>query len=205
MVDEAGDGQSDLEVIAVLDEGVEWGRTTCPACGTQAAGFPRACLACARALPGTPDPAVAGLLPTESPDEVRAAAEGEFEVLGLAAHPGGASALYFARDLARRRIVGLALHAETAGGEHSLVVAWEPEGAPEPSAPAILLAAPASEAWSVAPSAAIAPAPWAAPPPRDDPPPEFAREPRRRGRSGGVAAYAACWASPAWGCSRSCW
>ncbi|HET6228758.1 MAG TPA: hypothetical protein VFE05_01690 [Longimicrobiaceae bacterium] len=180
LVEEDDDGQLDIEVLSALDDGVAVGRTVCPACGVQGAGWPRACAACGRELPGADALGAAGLSATELLDEVRAAGEGEFDVLGALAHPVGGGALFFARELAGDRLVGLALHADHLEAELTLVVSWEP-GAPE--------ADPVPAAGSVGEDdPAVG---WTAP--REEPPPPVfpPRRLRRGRRARGLVAYAA--------------
>jgi hypothetical protein len=186
---EDGDGQFDLEVIEAVEAGMPVGRTTCGACGAGEGGWPRFCAACGADLSGVrPDAAVPGESAGELLQEVRDAADGVYQVLGAMPHAEGGGALYFAREAATGRIVGLTLQ-EEAGGELALAVSWtpEPEAAAAPRADEVLVAAyPREEA---VPTAAV-PEPAAPPPPLWDPPAPRSR-PRSRERTRRVAGVAA--------------
>jgi hypothetical protein len=117
------DGQFDLQVVQDLDGSLPVGRTSCPACGAAADGWPRFCGACRRDLSGiAADAAVPGSSPAELLQAVREASAGVYEVLGAMRHAEGGGAMYFAREDGGR-IVGLVLENEADGGL-SLVRSW---------------------------------------------------------------------------------
>ncbi|HEX2189693.1 MAG TPA: hypothetical protein VHG51_12380 [Longimicrobiaceae bacterium] len=118
------DGQEyDLQVAHALDGSLAVGKTTCPACGTTADGWPRFCAGCRRDLSGVAaDAAVPGCSPRELLEAVRQVSEGVYDVLGAMRHAQGGGAMYFATEEGGR-IVGLVLERE-ADGELSLVRSW---------------------------------------------------------------------------------
>jgi hypothetical protein len=191
---EDGGGQFDLEVMDAVEAGLPVGVTTCAACGAGEEGWPRFCALCGADLTGVQaDAAVPGGSAGELLAEVRAAADGVYQVLGALPHAEGGGALYFARETASGRIVGLALQ-QDAGGELDLVVAWEPgEDAAHAASPA------AGEAFTPAPPAVPGPAVAlereepVSPPPLWNPPAARARSRGRERvrRAAGMAGVAA--------------
>lgn len=122
LLEKADDGELELEIVRELGDSREIGHTLCPACGHQAPGWPPSCTRCGGRLPGDLDADSLG----PSGDvlgEVRAAGDGAFEVLG-AMRLKGRGSLFFARELADGRLVGLALDAEAPGDELSLIPIW---------------------------------------------------------------------------------
>jgi hypothetical protein len=129
----------DLQVAHALDGSLAVGKTTCPACGAVADGWPRFCAGCRRDLSGVaPDAAETGSAPGELLQAVRDASEGVYEVLGAMHHAEGGGALYFAREDGGR-IVGLVLEREADGGlslaqswayDHDALAATPPAAAP---------------------------------------------------------------------------
>lgn len=117
----------DPHPVLMLDAGLPVGRTRCPGCGVAADGWPRFCFACRRDLSGITADAggvsAAGLL-----DEVRAAAGGEYEVVGAMPRAEGGGGIYFARELRSGRTVGLVLEREP-DDSYSLVLSWSADDA----------------------------------------------------------------------------
>jgi hypothetical protein len=185
----------DLEVVEVLDATLAVGRTTCLECGTAADGWPRYCEACGRDLSGVAAGGAAGASDGELLDAVRAAADGEYEVLGAMRHAEGGGAVYFARDAGTGALVGLTLERE-ADGELALAVSWtvDDEALREEEASLPAGAAPSAvPAWTPEPRVeappVLRPEPVAAyVPSREAADPE---PPRGRGDSRRVALYAA--------------
>jgi hypothetical protein len=124
LLQEADDesGQYDLETIEALDAGLPIGRTTCVSCGASEPGWPRFCAVCRTDLSGE---VVPGGSAEETLEEVRGAARGVYDVLGEMPRDDGGGALYFAREVATDRLVGLTLQND-ALGELDLVVSWVP-------------------------------------------------------------------------------
>ncbi|HEX2201662.1 MAG TPA: hypothetical protein VHG91_00115, partial [Longimicrobium sp.] len=153
---EAG-GQFDLRVLRRLDAREPVGFTTCAACGVENEGWPRFCGACGRDLSGVaPDAAAPGGSAAELLEAVRAAAEGEFEVLGAIPRAEGGGEVYFAREEATGRIVGLTLDREH-GDDYALSATWaaDDEALAHPATGTAAYAAP--EPWAPAPEPEPAP------------------------------------------------
>lgn len=103
----------ELEVSDALADDFSLGRTTCPACGTPHTGWPRFCRTCRADMAGAE---AAGPPPTPP---------GGYELLGALRRAGGGGPLYFAREAATGRVVGLAGRRGLAGGLE-LSPAWSP-------------------------------------------------------------------------------
>lgn len=105
-------GNPEIEVDALLEADVPVGRTTCPVCGTPQAGWPRFCDRCKADLAGA------------EPDAAPRVPEGH-ELLGSLRRKEGGGPLYFAREAATGRVVGLSGRRGLAGGLE-LAPAWTP-------------------------------------------------------------------------------
>ncbi|HEU0051670.1 MAG TPA: hypothetical protein VFQ39_00790 [Longimicrobium sp.] len=129
MLERAGREEFELRVISEIDASFNVGRTRCESCGMEMDGWPRSCARCGHDLSGLPlEEAAAGSTVEILLEEVRAAAKKEFAVFGVMRHAESGGALYFAREEATGRIVGLVLaHDETAG--LSLTPSWSMDDA----------------------------------------------------------------------------
>lgn len=188
---EDGGGQFDLEVMQAVEAGLPAGHTTCAACGVAEPGWPRFCAGCGADLSGLA--ADAGASAAELLEDVRHAAAGEYRVLGGMPHAEGGGAMYFAREEATDRVVGLALR-EEAGGELTLVVSWTPEADDAAFArPDVPEAVPAAGPAALGP---VEPEPESnSVPPLWDPPSARSRaRSRNRTRRGGATAAIAVFA-----------
>lgn len=107
----------DLDVARELDASVSAGAGNCHACGHQLRRWARFCTNCGVDLaaggdnPSSPG-ARAALL-----EEVRAAAQGVYDVLGEMPWGGGGGVVYFAIEKASQRLVRLRLRQDTEGFE----------------------------------------------------------------------------------------
>jgi hypothetical protein len=102
-----------LQVVDSLESGFPVGRTTCAACGTPQAGWPRFCDACRADLAGA------------EPDGAPPVPPGGYELLGSLRREDGGGPLYFAREAATGRVVGLSGRRGLAGGLE-LAPSWTP-------------------------------------------------------------------------------
>lgn len=118
----AGGHAYELEVSDALADDFPLGRTACPACGRPHTGWPRFCRECGTDMAG----AVAAGPPPTPP--------GGYELLGALPRAGGGGPLYFAREAATGRVVGLAGRRGLAGGLE-LSPAWSPGAGPRGRAP----------------------------------------------------------------------
>lgn len=116
----------DPRPLLMLDAALPVGRTRCPGCGAAADGWPRFCFACRRDLSGVAD--AGGVSTVALLDEVRAAAGGDYDVVGAMPRAEGGGGIYFAREPRSGRIVGLVLERE-ADGSYSLVRSWSADDA----------------------------------------------------------------------------
>lgn len=144
----------ELRILTRLDAGVPTGGSSCAACHAALAAWTDACPACGSRIVGDDFP--------HTPDardlllaEVRAASEGEYDVLG--AMDGSAGTVYFARELEGGRLVALALQAEDEEDDAcSLTATWLAPSADAPAPrPAIAEPAPVPPAPTPAPSLPI--------------------------------------------------
>ena len=117
-----------LEVDALLEADFPVGRTTCAACGTPQSGWPRFCDACKADLAGA------------EPDTALSVAPDGYELLGSLRRKEGGGPLYFAREAATGRVVGLSARRGLAGGLE-LSPAWTPAGSAARSRRAVMAAA----------------------------------------------------------------
>lgn len=126
---EEGSREHRLQVIRRLDSGLRVGRTTCPACGVEQAGWPRWCRECRTDLAAPPADAEADLL-----------VPGGHQLLGTLARAEGGAPLHFAREVATGRVVGLAEKARP-DGSVELTPAWTPVRGRPPHRPTTARAA----------------------------------------------------------------
>jgi hypothetical protein len=129
VLERAGGAAFDMRIVSELDATPRpIGRTRCGWCAVEMDGWPRVCDGCGRDLSGlAPEVAFPGSSAADLLDGVRAAAEEEeegYDVLGAMGAAKGGGALYFARERAAGRIVGLVLRQGEDGSELSLDPSW---------------------------------------------------------------------------------
>lgn len=108
----------ELTVLAALGDTVPANAGTCTACGEAPPTFTTFCPSCGRAF-------VQGAVGAHrfTADEVRAAAQPAYDLLGEVAHQSGGS-LFFVRDQADRRLVALSAQPAPGGGQ-ALEAVWD--------------------------------------------------------------------------------
>ncbi|MDX2057797.1 MAG: hypothetical protein SFV24_08325 [Gemmatimonadales bacterium] len=111
-----GDPDYDLEVAEQLDASVGGGFGDCRSCGKSLRRWVRFCTHCGA------DVAAGGQVPSSDDsaaalfEQVRAAAQGAYEVLGEMPWGDGGGQVYFAIELDTRRLVRLRLRSDDTGG-----------------------------------------------------------------------------------------
>jgi len=140
----------ELRILSRLDAAVPTGGSSCAGCRSPLAVWTDACPSCGARIVGDDFPDT-----PEARDvllaEVRAASEGEYDVLG--AMEGTAGTVYFARELEGGRLVALALQAEDEEDDAcSLTATWL---APSADAPMPRPAHIAAEPASISPAPAL--------------------------------------------------
>lgn len=144
----------ELRILTRLDAAVPTAGSSCAGCRASLAVWTDACPSCGARIVGDDFPDAA-----EARDvllaEVRAASEGEYDVLG--AMDGAAGTVYFARELEGGRLVALALQAEDEEDDAcSLTATWlAPSAGASAPRPAAILEEPAAVAPAPAPALPI--------------------------------------------------
>jgi hypothetical protein len=107
-----------LEVVRQIDQTLPEVETRCSHCGRTLHQWARFCTKCGRDISGIA-PSTSGKTRDQLRGLARAAAAGKYEVLGEMTRAEGGGLVYFARDYATGRIVGLQLEP---GPDSSLVI-----------------------------------------------------------------------------------
>jgi hypothetical protein len=106
-------GEYSVDVLRELDASVPDVGTHCPQCAARLREWARFCTQCGLDVSGVGPSLKQEFSRAELLDAVRAAAAGEYEVFGEMPRRGGGGLVYFARELASGKIVGMKLQEES--------------------------------------------------------------------------------------------